>query len=54
MVNLLRRKVRVNDGLGVSKVVTSRLQSKNMENGQKIRGCGAANIVEQRRFDIKK
>ena len=32
MVNVLPRKIRVNDGFGVSKVVPSRLETENMEN----------------------
>ena len=32
MVNVLHRKIRVNDGFGVSKVMTSRSQTRNMEN----------------------
>ena len=35
MVNMLHRKIRVNDGFDNSKVVTSRLQTKNMEKRQK-------------------
>ena len=34
-MNVLHRKIRVNDGFGVSRVVTSRLQTKNMEHRQK-------------------
>ena len=36
MVDVLHRVIRGNDGFGVSKVVTFRLQTKNMENCQKI------------------
>ena len=45
MVNMLHRKIRANDGFGVSKVATSRLQTRNTENRQKIRRCGIINIV---------
>ena len=48
MVNILYRKIRVNDDIGVSKVVTSRLQTRNKENHQKIRRCEIASIVGQR------
>ena len=34
-VNVLHRKIRVNDGFGVSKVVTSKLQTRNVENVKK-------------------
>ena len=36
MVNIFHRKIRVNDGFGVSKVVTSMLQTRNVENRKKI------------------
>ena len=35
MVNMLHNKVRLNDGFGVSKVVTSRLQTRKVENNEK-------------------
>ena len=35
IVNMLHRKIRANDGFGVSKVVTSRLQTRNTGNPQK-------------------
>ena len=35
MVGIVHLKLRVNDGFGISKVVTSRLQTRNMENRQK-------------------
>ena len=35
MMKMLRSKIRVNDGFGVSKVMTSRLQTGKVENRQK-------------------
>ena len=35
-MNVLHRRILVNDGFGVSKVVTSRLQTRNVENRQKL------------------
>ena len=45
ILNMLHRKIRMKDGFGVSKMVISRLQTKNMENGQTIRRCGIASVV---------
>ena len=36
MVSMLHRKLHVNDGFNILKVVISRLQTRNMENRQKI------------------
>ena len=38
-------KIRVSDGFGVSKVVTSRMQTRNMEQRKKIHGRGIACVV---------
>ena len=51
MLNMFHRKIRVNDGFGVSQVVTSKQndkKGKENEKSQKIRRCGVANIVERR------
>ena len=47
MVNMLHRKIRVNDGVGVLKVVTSMLQTRNTENRQK----GTKNVELQALLD---
>ena len=46
MVNVFHRKIRVNDGYGVLKVETSRLQTRNVENRQKFRRRGIASKDE--------
>ena len=51
MVNVLHRKIRVNDGFGVSKVVTStqnKKEDKEHGNCQKIQRCGIGSIVGRR------
>ena len=50
MVNMLHRKICVNNGLGVSKVLTLKFQTRNTENYKNIRWCRIANIVERRWF----
>ena len=47
MVNVLRRKIRVNDGFGVSKTVTSRLQARNIENCKKSGRCGMQALLDE-------
>ena len=44
MVNMLHRKTRVNDDIGFSKVVTSGLQARNIENRQTIRRSGITSV----------
>ena len=52
-MNMMHREIRVKDDFGISKVVTSRLQTRNIENRQNIRRCGVASIIGRKRFAKK-
>ena len=47
MVNIFHRKIRVNDGFGVSLVVNSKLPTRNMKNRQKFEDVESQTLLEK-------